>query len=61
MSQEIVGMRLAELIRPKQTKIWPYDGRVVYGSGVRGKDDLVLSVGFLSLSSVGWQEFGFWS
>ena len=32
--QGVIRVKLAEFITPKQTKIWPCEGRAVYQSGV---------------------------
>ena len=41
-SQRVVRVRLAEFIRPKQTKIWPCEGRALHQLGVWGINGSVL-------------------
>ena len=69
-SQGVIRERPAEIIRPKQIKIWPCEGRALLQPGMQGKNGPCPTATQLSLihsagrrwSSAGWshQESGRW-
>ena len=51
-SQGVIRVRPLELIRPKQIKIWPCEGRALHSLGVQGNNGLCPRATQLSPSQI---------